>query len=65
MASCRPTTSPAARAGDPAVASAYLDGIAILIDGATVRRDGTPWNWRVEVYGELPQISQVLARGEE
>jgi hypothetical protein len=26
--------------------------------------DGTPWNWRVEVFGELPKISQVLAHSD-
>jgi hypothetical protein len=53
------------RAGDPTIAAAYLDRVAALIDGATVRREGTPWNWRVEVYGELPRISQLLARSDE
>jgi hypothetical protein len=53
----------AERAGNPAIAAAYLDGIAALIDGV-VRRDGTPWNWRVEVFGELPKISQVLAHSD-
>ncbi|MGD9806419.1 MAG: toll/interleukin-1 receptor domain-containing protein [Hyphomicrobiaceae bacterium] len=48
------------RAGDPSIAAAYLDGLAKLIDGATVRRDGAPWNWRVDVYGELPQIAELL-----
>jgi len=55
----------AARAGDPSIAAAYLDGIAALIDGATVRRDGLPWSWRVEIYGELPKIGEALARGDE
>jgi hypothetical protein len=55
----------AARAGDPTIATAYLDGVAALVEGANVRRDGNPWNWRVEVYGELPRISQLLARGDE
>ncbi len=55
----------AARAGDATIAATYLDGVAVLIDGATVRREGAAWNWRVEIYGELPQISQLLDRGEE
>jgi hypothetical protein len=25
----------------------------------------TPWNWRVEVFGEIPKISQVLAHSDE
>jgi hypothetical protein len=55
------------RAGDPTIAAAYLDGVASLIDGATVRRDRdkNPWNWRVEVYGGLPEILPLLARGDE
>jgi hypothetical protein len=55
----------AERAGDPSIAAAYLDGIAALIDGATVRRDKNPWTWCVEVYGELPKISRVLERGDD
>jgi hypothetical protein len=53
------------RIGDPSIAAEYLDGVARLIEGATVRRDGTSWNWRVEVSGQLPKISSLLARGEE
>ena len=45
----------AERAGDPTIAAAYLDGVATLIEGATVRRNENPWTWCVEVYGELPQ----------
>jgi hypothetical protein len=55
----------AARAGDPTIAAAYLDGIAALIDRATVHRKGMAWNWRVEIDGELPQLSQLLERGDE
>ena len=53
------------RIGDQTIASDYLDGIAALIDGATVRRDGKPWTWRVEVFGELPAISSLLAHGDD
>ncbi len=54
----------AARAGDPAIAADYLDGLALMIDGASVRKDGTPWNWRVDVYGDLPKLSQLLDHGD-
>ena len=53
------------RVGDGSIASDYLDGLAGLIDGATVRRDGKSWTWRVEVFGELPAISQILPHGDE
>lgn len=53
------------RLGDPSIAAEYLDGVARLIEGASVRRDGTSWNWRVEVFGQLPKISLLLASGEE
>ena len=55
----------AERLGDPTIAAEYLNGVAGLIDGATVRRDGNPWTWRVEVFGELPKISSILARGDD
>ena len=53
------------RIGDKTIAANYLDGLAALIDGATVRRDGKPWTWRVEVYGELPAVSNILVRGDD
>lgn len=51
--------------GDPSIAADYLNSLARLIDGATVRRDGTPWNWRVDVFGALPRVSSVLSRGND
>ena len=53
------------RIGDPSIAGEYLDGLARSIEGATVRRDGTPWNWRIEVFGQLPKISSLLPRSDE
>jgi hypothetical protein len=53
------------RIGDTTIASDYLNGVACLIDGATVRRDGKSWTWRVEVFGELPAISSILARDDD
>jgi hypothetical protein len=55
----------AARISDPDIAADYLDSVARLIDGATVRRDGQPWTWRVEVFGELPAISRIIVRGDD
>lgn len=52
----------AERIGDETIASDYLDGLAALVDGATVRRDGKPWTWRIEVFGDLPAIAGILAR---
>jgi hypothetical protein len=52
------------RVGDPTIAADYLDGLAHLIDGASVRRDGNPWTWRVEVFGELPHMARVLEHSE-
>lgn len=52
--------------GDPSIAADYLTGLAKLIDGgADVRRVGTPWNWRVDVFGALPRLSSALNRGDE
>lgn len=53
------------RLGDPEVAAEYLDGIASLLDGGAVRREGKSWAWRVEVFGALPKIADALARGDE
>lgn len=50
------------RLGDDTVAADYLNGIAALINQATVRRDGKPWTWRVEVFGALPKISDIITR---
>lgn len=55
----------AARIGDASIAADYLDGVAKLIEGATVRREGAPWTWRVEVFGALPAASKLLERGDE
>jgi hypothetical protein len=52
--------------GDGGIAREYLDGVAALIEGATVNRTSkNAWNWRVEVLGSPPSISSALARGDE
>lgn len=48
----------------PEIASSYLDGLALLVDGGSVKREGSSWNWRVEVYGQMPKLSALLARGD-
>lgn len=51
--------------GDPSIAADYLKGLAALIPDADVRRKGTPWNWRVNVFDALPSLSSALSRGDE
>lgn len=51
--------------GDPSIAADYLNGVAGLIEGASVLREGKSWTWRVEIYGALPSISSVLVKGDE
>jgi hypothetical protein len=54
----------AERVGEPSIATEYLDAVAALIENATVRRDGPPWTWRVEVWGALPKLSLLLENGD-
>jgi hypothetical protein len=53
------------RIGDKTIAGDYLDNLAALLDGGAVYRDGPPWTWRVEVFGEMPAIAKILAREDE
>ncbi len=53
------------RVGDKTIAADYLDGVATLLDGGRVCRDGNPWTWRVEIFGQLPPIAKALAHGDE
>jgi hypothetical protein len=55
----------AERVGDESIARDYLDGVAALIDGAIVRRDGKSWTWRVELYGEIPPVSRLIGRDDQ
>ena len=54
----------AEKAGDAAVATSYLNGVAALIEHGTVRRENAPWTWRVEVWGVLPKLSSLLEHGD-
>ena len=38
---------------------------AKLVPGATVKKDGNYWTWRVVVNGRKPKISDVLKRSGE
>jgi len=54
----------AEKVGDPSIAAEYLDGVAALIENATVKRDGAPWTWRAEVWGALPKLSLLMEKGD-
>jgi hypothetical protein len=54
----------AEKVGDPSIATEYLDRVAALIENATVKRDGAPWTWRVEVWGALPKLSLLMEKGD-
>jgi hypothetical protein len=54
----------AEKIGDPNIADEYLDAVAALIENATVKRDGPPWTWRVEVWGTLPKLSLLMEKGD-
>ena len=43
----------------------YLEDVAKLVPGATVRKDGNYWTWCVVVGGRKPRIADVLERSDE
>ena len=43
----------------------YLEAVARLVPGATVKKDGKPWTWCVVVGGRKPKIADVLKRSDE
>lgn len=53
------------RIGNPSIAADYLDGVARLVEGANVSRNGAPWTWRVEVFGALPLVSKLLEHSDD
>ena len=55
----------AEESGDPQVGVDYLEAVAKLIRGATVKKDGNYWTWRVVVGGRKPMIGDVLERSDE
>ena len=51
--------------GDPQIGVDYLEAVARLVPGATVKKDGKYWTWRVVVGGKKPKIADVLERSDE
>ena len=51
--------------GDLEIGENYLEAVAGLVPGATVKKDGKPWTWRVVVGGRKPKIADVLERSDE
>ena len=51
--------------GDPKIGVDYLETLASLIPGATVKKDGNYWTWCVVVSGRKPKIVDALQRSDE
>ena len=51
--------------GDPQIGVDYLEAVARLVPGATVKKDGNYWTWCVVVSGRKPKIADVLKRSDE
>ena len=51
--------------GNPQIGEDYLEAVAGLVPGATVKKDGKYWTWRVVVGGRKPKIADVLKRSDE
>ena len=51
--------------GNPQIGEDYLEAVAGLVPGATVKKDGKYWTWRVVVGGKRPRIADVLKRFDE
>ena len=51
--------------GDPQIGVDYLEAVARLVPGATVKKDGNYWTWCVVVGGRKPRIADVLDRTDE
>ena len=55
----------AEESGDPQVGVDYLEAVARLVPGATVKKDGNYWTWRVVVDGRKPKIADVLKQSDQ
>ncbi len=53
--------SAAREIGDRSAGEAYLQGVAALLGGATVIKQGSDLTWRVARDGDLPPIRDLLA----
>ena len=51
--------------GDRQIGVDYLEAVARLVPGATVKMDGNDWTWCVVVGGRKPKIADVLDRSDE
>ena len=51
--------------GDPQIGVDYLEAVAKLVPGATVKKEGDYWRWCVVVGGRRPRIADVLERSDE
>ena len=51
--------------GDRQIGVDYLEAVARLVPGATVKMDGNDWTWCVVVGGRKPKIADVLERSDE
>ncbi len=55
----------AKQSGDPQVGVDYLEAVARLVRGATVKKDGNYWTWRVVVDGRKPKVGDLLEHSHE
>ena len=55
----------AEQCGDPQVGVDYLEAVARLLPGATVKKDGNYWSWRVVVDGRKPKVGDLLEHSNE
>ena len=51
--------------GDRQIGVDYLEAVARLVPGATVKKDGNDWTWCVVVGDRKPKIADVLERSDE
>ena len=51
--------------GDPQIGVDYLEAVARLVPGATIKKDGKYWTWRVVVGGRKPKMADALERSDE
>ena len=51
--------------GDPQIGVDYLEAVARLVPGATVKKDGNYWTWCVVVGGRKPRIADAIERSDE
>jgi hypothetical protein len=55
----------ARRAGDISIGELYLERLAALVPGASVRKAGEPWTWKAVVGRDLPPVRPLLEKAAE